>query len=72
MAEDSRMSPRRWWQREPVMFMAIVQSGLALVTAFGLSLTTAQIGAVMAFSAAVLGFVARSQVTPDSKPEALR
>ena len=65
----NRMNPNRWWQREPVMFMAIVQSGLAVMTAFGLELDAKEIGAIMAFSAAVFGFVARSQVTPDSKPE---
>ena len=65
----NRMNPGRWWQREPVMFMAVVQSGLALVTAFGLNLSGDQIGAIMAFSSAVFGFIARSQVSPDAKPE---
>lgn len=50
--------------REPVMWLAIVQTGLALAAGFGLHLTGEQIALIMAFSAAVLGFVARSQVTP--------
>ena len=50
--------------REPVMILAIIQTGLALVIGFGLDLTPQQIGAIMAFAAAVLGFVARQQVTP--------
>lgn len=52
------------WSREPAMFLAVVQAGLALGLSFGLHLTPERIGAIMAFSAAVLGFVTRSQVTP--------
>lgn len=50
--------------REPVMFLALVQTALALGVGFGLDLTGEQTAAVMAFAAAVLGFLARSQVTP--------
>lgn len=52
------------WGREPVMFMAVVQAGLALGLAFGVNLSVEQQGAILAFMAAVLGFVVRSQVTP--------
>lgn len=50
--------------REPVMYLAIIQTGLALVAGFGLDLSAEQVAAIMAFSAAVLGFLARQQVTP--------
>ena len=53
------------WGREPVMFMALVQTALALGISFGLNLSADQTAGIMAFSAAVLGFVARSQVTPN-------
>lgn len=55
------------WDRlmaEPVMVLAVVQMGLALVVAFGLQLSGEQVGAIVAFSAAVLGLVARQKVTP--------
>lgn len=50
--------------REPVLYLALVQAALALAVGFGLNLSPEQIGLVMAFSSAVLGFVARSQVSP--------
>ena len=50
--------------REPVMLLAAVQAIIALVVAFGLELTPEQVGAVTAVAAAVLGVVARSQVSP--------
>lgn len=49
---------------EPVMTLAIIQMALALAVSFGLQWTGEQVGAVVAFSAAVLGWVARSKVTP--------
>jgi hypothetical protein len=54
------------WGREPAMVIAIVQAVLALVVAFGLQLSAEQVGAVLALTAAVLGFLTRSQVTPSS------
>lgn len=54
------------WNREPVMFMAVLQAGLALGLSFGVKLSPEQIGAVMAFAAAVIGFITRSQVSPAS------
>lgn len=52
------------WNREPVMFMAVIQTALALGVSFGLHLTIEQTGAVLAFASALLGFITRSQVTP--------
>ena len=53
------------WGREPVLIMTTIQSGLALGLAFGLTLTPAQIGAILAFSAAILGLITRSRVSPN-------
>ena len=50
--------------REPVMWMAVIQAGIALAIAFGFDITMQQFGLIMVFVAAVLGFIARSQVTP--------
>lgn len=52
------------FDREPVMFLAVIQTALALVVSFGLNLDGVQTGAIMAFSAAVLGLIARQKVTP--------
>lgn len=49
---------------EPVMVLGVVQMALALAVSFGLGLTGEQTGAILAFSAAVLSLIARSQVTP--------
>lgn len=50
--------------REPALILAAVQSVLALVVAFGLDLTVEQTGALLAVTAAVLGVITRSKVTP--------
>lgn len=55
------------WARitqEPVMTLAIVQAVLAVAVSFGLGWTGEQVGGVVALSAALLGWVARSRVTP--------
>lgn len=52
------------WNREPAAVLAVVQAGLALGIGFGLSLTTEQMSLILAFTAAVLGLVTRSKVTP--------
>ena len=49
---------------EPVMTLALVQAAIALAVGFGAHLTGDQVAAIVAFSAALLGWVARSQVTP--------
>jgi len=50
--------------REPAMFVAVIQAILALVIAFGLDLTPEQVGAIMAVAAGVLGLVTRANVSP--------
>lgn len=50
--------------REPAMVLALVQVAIALVIAFGLNLSNVQVGAIVAFSAVVLGLITRSKVTP--------
>lgn len=52
------------FNREPAMFLALIQSGLALAVGFGLHLTSEQMALIMAFSAALVGFITRSQVVP--------
>ena len=56
------------WGREPAMILAVVQAAMALVATFGLGLTVEQTGAVLALTAAVLGLLTRSQVTPLASP----
>ncbi len=59
------------WSRvtgEPVATLAIVQMALAMFVAFGLDWTGEQVGTVVALTAALLGWVARQQVTPLSEP----
>lgn len=50
--------------REPVMTLAVVQALLVLLVSFGIDLSTEQTGAILAASAAVLGWITRSKVTP--------
>lgn len=53
---------------EPVAFQGVIQAGLALLIGFGLvSLTNEQIGLALAFSAALLGLLARRAVTPNNR-----
>lgn len=49
---------------EPVLILALVQASIALAVGFGLDWTTEQVALVVAFSAAVLGVIARQRVTP--------
>ena len=53
--------------KEPVMTLALLEAGLALAVGFGLNWTAEQLSLVVAFSAALLGWVARSQVTPNNR-----
>ena len=48
---------------EPVLFQAIVQAALGMVMSFGVHLTVEQMGTVLVFTAAVLAFWTRQQVT---------
>ena len=49
---------------EPVLVLAVVQAVLALLVSFGLGLSGEQVGSILAVSAAILGLIARRQVTP--------
>jgi len=49
---------------EPALVAGFVQAALALVVAFGLDLSTEQIGAVMAVTAAALALFVRGKVSP--------
>ena len=49
---------------EPALTLALVQAVVALAVGFGAPVTPEQVGLIVAFSAAVLGWVTRTQVTP--------
>ena len=53
---------------EPVAILTVVQMAIALLVSFGLGLTGEQTGAIVAFTAAILGAISRTQVTPTSTP----
>lgn len=55
------------WGREPVLILSLIEAAIALVSAFFTPLDPAQIGVLMAFAAAVIGVLARQQVTPVAK-----
>ena len=52
------------WGREPALILAAIQAAVALAVGFGLPVTPEQVALIVAFSAAALGVVVRSQVTP--------
>ncbi|MEO8680387.1 MAG: hypothetical protein ABI665_15150 [Vicinamibacterales bacterium] len=52
------------WGRQPVLILAFVQATLAMFVGFGLRLSGDQVALVMTFSAAFLGVITASQVTP--------
>jgi len=52
------------WDREPAAFLSLVSATVALVAAFGCNLSGEQVGAIMAFTAVLVGFVTRSKVSP--------
>lgn len=57
------------FKREPVLFSTVVRATIVLLTAFGLKLDAAQIGAIMLFTEAVLGFIVRNTVTSPATME---
>lgn len=66
-----RAAIRKLWSlvlQQPVYAQALVQASIALATAFGLNWNGVQIGATMAFSAAVLAFLTQQAVTPIENP----
>lgn len=52
------------FNREPALFLGVIQAVLALVLAFGVDLSAGQTGAVLAVAAAVLALITRQKVTP--------
>ena len=56
-----------WVRSELVMLGSLVQVTIALLVAFGVTITPAQIAAIDAFAAVLLAIIARSNVTPTFK-----
>lgn len=57
------------WNREPVLFFAVVQAAVILAIDFGLDLTTRQTGSIYLFTLAVLSLIVRRKVSPaDATP----
>jgi hypothetical protein len=52
------------FNREPALILAAVQAILAVAIGFGVDITTEQLALILAATAAVLGLVTRSKVTP--------
>jgi hypothetical protein len=57
-------------QNEPVLLVGLVQSAIAMATAFGLGWTAEQVAIVLAFTQTFLTVIARSMVTPTAKFDA--
>ena len=51
-------------QQEPALTLGVVQALVALAVGFGLPVTPEQVALIVAVTAAVLGWVTRTQVTP--------
>ena len=56
------------WNREPVLFFAVVQAAVILATSFGLDLTADQTAAIYGVTLAVLSLVVRHKVSPADAP----
>jgi hypothetical protein len=52
------------WNTEPTLVVGFVQTVLVLLLAFGVDLTTEQVGAILAVVTAGLALVVRHKVTP--------
>ena len=59
----------RYIREEHVLCQAFVQATLALLGALGCISVPVRSGAIVAFSAAFLGILTRSQVTPIANPK---
>ena len=55
--------------KNPAFFLGVVQAALALGISFGLNLTSQQVGAILAFTAAVLSLCTHQLVTPVADPK---
>jgi hypothetical protein len=67
----AKLVARRSWaliKRNPVRAQYLIVSAIALGTSFGLNWTGLQVGAVSAFTAAVLGFLTEQNVTSLENP----
>lgn len=53
-------------RQEPALILGLVQAVIALVLAFGVDLSTEQIGSIMALTAVILAIVTRMLVTPNT------
>lgn len=58
------------FREEPVLTLAVAQAAVAMFVAFGLDWSAEQVALTVAFSAALLGWVARREVTPNVKVDA--
>lgn len=54
---------KRLWYEEPAAVVGCVQALIALAIAFGIPLTSTQVGAILAAVAAIGALVTRSQVS---------
>ena len=52
------------WNREPAAILAALQAIIAVAVSFGLDLSAEQVGGILAATAAVLGLITRSKVSP--------
>lgn len=52
------------WNREPVLFFAVVQALIICATSFGVDLTVEQSGSIELLTLAVLSLIVRHKVTP--------
>ena len=50
------------WDREPALILGAVQALIALAVSFGADLSTEQVGAIVAATAAVLSVITRQRV----------
>jgi hypothetical protein len=57
-------------RQEPALVSTFVGAALALAAVFGFSLSADQTAGVMTFTAAIVGIVIRSQVSPVASPDA--
>jgi hypothetical protein len=55
-------------RQQPVFCQGVIQAIIALAVSFGASLTSGQVGALNAATAAILAFVTQTQVTPIVNP----
>ena len=51
------------FEREPAIILGLVNTALALILSFGVSLSADQIGAILAFSSALIALITRQVVT---------